>query len=82
MCWFWPIFGYWSWLLIGLIGLVLVLFVGYLIYKSWKNHAQQDIEREENTIGSNKALEILKERLAKGEITEEDYERLRKKLIS
>ncbi|MDI3472817.1 MAG: Short C-terminal domain [Thermotogaceae bacterium] len=82
MCWFWPIFGNWGWLFVGLIGLALVLFIGYLIYKSLENHNQHVSRGEENKVKDNRAIEILKERLAKGEITEEDYERLRKKLIS
>lgn len=68
----------------GIIGFGILLLFGYLIYKSWENHQrQQEGNNEANYVSKkDRSLEILRERLAKGEISEDEYERLKKKLLS
>lgn len=69
-------FGYGGgWMMMGgmfLLGIVLIglLVIGFIVMqKYWKPQTNQ-----------NNAIEILKTRLASGEITEEEYERLKQKV--
>jgi len=82
MCWFWwSNFGYWGWFIMGIIGLVILLLFGYSIYRFFEKR-QQESDVSNYTLRKNRSLEILKERLARGEITEDEYERLKEKLFS
>lgn len=49
-----------------------LIFLGFYLMKNYMNGNQKTTKTD--------PLEILKERLAKGEITEEEYERLKEKL--
>ncbi|MDK2885954.1 MAG: putative rane protein [Thermosipho sp. (in: thermotogales)] len=69
MCWFWSPFGWfggWFGSTIGLFVFVLIIYFGYKFIKASINHNES-------------AFKILNEKLAKGEISEEEY--LRKKEI-
>ncbi len=60
----------------GIMGTLLVIVIVaiiaiILVLKKRANH---------NSTSSNKSLETLRERLARGEISEEEYERLKRKL--
>ena len=65
----------------GIIGLVILLLFGYSIYRFFEKR-QQESDVSNYTLRKNRSLEILKERLARGEITEDEYERLKEKLFS
>ena len=65
----------------GIIGLGILLLFGYSIYRFFEKR-QQESDESNYTLGRNRSLEILKERLARGEITEDEYERLKEKLFS
>lgn len=82
MCWFWwSNFGYWGWFIMGIIGLGILLLFGYSIYRFFEKR-QQESDVSNYTLRKNRSLEIPKERLARGEITEDEYERLKEKLFS
>lgn len=67
--------GMFMWIIILLLIIALVFF----IYTAAKNkRSGEDIFSFKN--GSEEPLQILKKRLAKGEITEDEYERLKEKL--
>ena len=62
---------------------MMILGAGLLIFLVWMFFRWLPIhpyDRREGGERTSRSLEILKERLAKGEITEEEFERLRKKL--
>lgn len=65
----------------GIIGLGILLLFGYSIYRFFEKR-QQESDVSNYTLRKNRSLEILKERLARGEITEDEYERLKEKLFS
>ncbi len=58
-----------------LVGLGLLALIVYLIVKAFQVNIKTGSE-------SGKALEILKERYAKGEITEEEFKKMKKELLS
>lgn len=70
------------WIAMGL-GLLLLLFVLYLIVQLLRRNRDQDSGGRSDRYGSasNDALRILDERFAKGEITEEEYQRRRSMLM-
>lgn len=68
---------FWGWL-IPLVLLVLIAIAVYMIFKNNKNEDQ--ISQGENTQSVNRALEILDERYAKGEIDEDEYKRMKRNL--
>lgn len=57
--------------------LIILFLIGYLIYKSLNVNTSSNFGDGSST----KAISILKERLAKGEITEEEYESIKKQII-
>jgi len=64
--------GYGWWMPIGGLIFLILLIVGlYLVFSSYHKSGQ---------ISDTGAIEILKERYAKGEITEEQYQRMKKEL--
>lgn len=67
----------WWW---GLIMMIfwLVILVGIAVFIAWL--VRQVIGREPRS-GTNRALEILQERYARGEITREQYEQMRRDLL-
>lgn len=68
---------FWSWL-IPLILLVLIAIAVYMIFKN--NQTGDQISHKGNSESASRALEILDERYAKGEINEEEYKRMKKNL--
>ncbi len=63
----------------GGMGITWLLIIGVLIiFAAIFFNKQSNNSGEKNT--KNRSLETLKERLAKGEITEEEYDRLKQKL--
>jgi putative membrane protein len=82
MCWWWfgrwNFFSHWNWFgAVIMIVWSIVVIVAAAMFFRWffSSFGANAMEK------SNRALEILKERLAKGEITEEEYERLKKTLV-
>ena len=63
---------FWGWL-IPLVLLVLIAIAVYMIFKN--NKTDQQISQGRSNQSSSRALEILDERYAKGEIDEEEYNR-------
>lgn len=57
-----------SWLLI-----IAIIIVALFLMKSWSGNQQKSANHQDS-------LAILKQRLARGEITEEEYDRLKKKI--
>jgi len=81
MCWFWWLnFRFWGWSIMGIIGFGILILFSYLIYKSLEKR-QQETNRSDYVSRNDRSLEILKERFAKGEISEQEYEKV-KKLLS
>ena len=72
----WPNMMMWGWggLLMCLLFLLFIGLIVYLIIKSAKP-TSTEISHKENT-----ALEILKRRYAKGEVSKEEFERMKKDL--
>lgn len=70
-------FMFWTWL-IPLFFLLLMGIAVYMIYRNNKMSKQSKHSGEGQT--NNRALEILDERYAKGEIDEEEYKRMKKNL--
>lgn len=75
--------GYWVWhhmmpwgggFFMGLIGLVIVVAVLYFIFQASHNHSHYSIT-EKTT-----ALDILKKRYARGEITKTEFEQMKRDL--
>ncbi|AIY86177.1 MULTISPECIES: SHOCT domain-containing protein [unclassified Thermotoga] len=74
---FWS-WGFWPWNWGGLIMMIfwaVILVVLFVFLFRWLGG-----ERHERVGRTDRALEILKERFARGEITEEEYERMRGKI--
>ncbi len=68
------LFGSWSWLgMLMCIAIVVLIVIGVVTLFSRSNKNKYN-ER------SNAGLEILKERLARGEISKDEYEKIRKDL--
>jgi putative membrane protein len=59
---------------------VLPILVGWLLISIGKDKAKKEKKNENIHYNSNDSLEILKERYAKGEITSEEYKRMKKDL--
>ncbi|KGX92475.1 hypothetical protein N781_16155 [Pontibacillus halophilus JSM 076056 = DSM 19796] len=55
---------------LGLLSIVIILVLGVMLVKASKNHKNSETD----------SIETLKHRLAKGELTEEEYDRLKEKL--
>jgi putative membrane protein len=72
----WPNMMMWGWggMFMGLLFLLFIGLIVYLIIKSAKT-TSSEITHKENT-----ALEILKKRYARGEVTKEEYNRIKKDL--
>lgn len=74
---FWPHMGGWGGWMTG--GLVILLVIGLIIalvvllMRSGNSSSRREI-------GPNQALELLKQRYARGEITREEYEEIRREL--
>lgn len=61
----------------GLFGLIIVIAMFLILIWALRGNNRNNSQATEN-----RALDILNERLAKGEISEEEYERLREKMRS
>jgi len=74
--WRWPNMMMWGWggLFMGLLFLLFIGLIVYLIIRSAKP-TSTEISHKENT-----ALEILKKRYAKGEVSKEEFEKMKKDL--
>ncbi len=75
--WGGPWGGGWWWGLIMMIFWLLVL-VGIVLLVVW---LVRQVTRHEPRSGASRALEILQERYARGEITREQYEQMRRDLL-
>ena len=69
------IFSSWRWI----IGLIFLIVVGLVIYYAVKGMREKGVPDDNLT---KEALDALKLRYAKGEITEEEYEKIKKELHS
>lgn len=58
----------------GFMGLLLVVLVVYLFMSTFDNQRNRN-QSHESTASENRALELLDERYARGEIDEEEYNR-------
>ncbi len=70
--WLWGLVTLVFWLLI-LAGIVLLVLWGIRAYRRW--------EATSSGAGTSRALEILKERYARGELTREQYEQMRRDIL-
>lgn len=68
---------FWGWL-IPLVLLVLIAVAVYMILKN--NKTGEQISKSGNTQSTSRALEILDERYAKGEIDDEEYRKMKSNL--
>lgn len=59
----------------SLMMLLIVLVIGVLLYVAFNQN------RKKSQSGSNEALDVAKGRLARGEITTEEYEQIKEKLL-
>lgn len=59
----------WSWPLLWILGAAIAVGIGYLLYRSIGTDSQED-----------PAIQELKEAYARGDLTDEEYERRREKL--
>ncbi|MCX7624477.1 MAG: SHOCT domain-containing protein [Thermomicrobium sp.] len=75
MMWGW---GNWWWGLLMMLFWLLIL-VGIVLLVVWI--VRQLAHREGPTGGTSRALEILQERYARGEITREQYEQMRRDIL-
>ena len=67
----------WGWTPMLMIGFWVIIGVGvYIIYRSWASNRRA----EPTWAPRDNAIAIARERLAKGEITAEEYERIKKTL--
>lgn len=75
----------WPWMIgMGILKIIVVGLVIYLVVKLIVNSINNDKNYSNNSYhhnGTNRALEILKERYANGEIGDEEYEQKKKKLM-
>ncbi|OOC45620.1 SHOCT domain-containing protein [Thermosipho sp. 1074] len=73
--------GWFSWIA-PVIGLIVLIFFSFLIYKLIKNSEKHpDFRYEKNFETYDNSLKILNERLAKGEIGEEEYKKLKNLIL-
>lgn len=68
---------FWGWL-IPIVLLVLIAIAVYMIFKN--NKTGEQISKNGNTHSTSRALDILAERYAKGEIDEAEYRRMKNNL--
>ncbi|ACB08969.1 MULTISPECIES: PLB family transporter [Thermotoga] len=77
---FWS-WGFWPWNWGGVIMMIfwaVILVVLFAFLFRWLGGERH--EKTEGRTSNKKALEILKERFARGEITEEEYERMKRRI--
>ena len=74
MMWYWGNGAHWWAMLFGVV--VMVAFWGVIVWAIWSFVTGAD-RRSEQTARTDDARRILDERLARGEIAPEEYERLR-----
>jgi len=79
MMWGWPMMGFGGFGMIFSFIFFVLIIVGVILMVVWivKRAGYSSTDKI-----SNKSLEILKERYAKGEINKEQYENMKKELIS
>lgn len=74
--------GYGTSLLMGLIPIILIGLIGFALYMIFKNNKQNKPNSDNQTQQTTRrALEILDERYAKGEIDEEEYQKIKNNLM-
>ena len=61
----------WMWLIMSIVPLLVILGFGYLLYSAFRGHG---------TAGADPALEELRAAYARGDLTEEEYEKRRERL--
>jgi putative membrane protein len=74
MMWYWGNGGHWWWMLTGV--MVMVVFWGAIFWAIWY-FVTNDAKQPEQGARPDDAKRILDERLARGEIGADEYERLR-----
>lgn len=74
--------GYGTDIVMGLIPIVLLVLIGFALYMIFKNNKRNNQSSENNTPQTtNRALEILDERYANGEIDEDEYKKIKNNLM-
>jgi len=78
--WMWPMGGMWIFPMIMFVIMIIILFVflGRWSRPPWWGPGEHHRESRE----SETALEILKKRYVKGEVTKEEFEQMKKDLLS
>ncbi|RPF53484.1 SHOCT domain-containing protein [Aquisalibacillus elongatus] len=62
--------------------IMIIIIVLIVVIVVWMFKGENNKERKDSAYPEGDSLEVLKRRLAKGEITEEEYDRLKDKLKS
>ncbi|KIY23704.1 hypothetical protein UB32_01655 [Mesobacillus subterraneus] len=66
----------------SLMMLIIILAIGYLLYLAFnQNQNRGNSQTQPRQSGSNEALEVAKARLARGEITVEEFEQIKENLL-
>lgn len=84
MHWFYPVWyhGFYGWI-IPVIGLVIFILVVFLFYRILKNLIKDFNEKTSSSynFSNDESLKILNERFARGEISEDEYKRIKSLIL-
>ncbi len=75
-------FGGWGWFLVMPIGLIVLVIVGYVIWRGVGWGSGCGSGRYGSYTEQDNALEILRQRYARGEISKEQFEQMKRDLVS